>query len=162
MGTWFNQDGLFIKFGFDEGLVKNTGEYADLGPLHNIEVELPLASLSTSAVTILSDTVTLPVGARIEEIEVVAETAATGTNATLKVGLIRTDRTTAYDDDGFVAALAQTTLTAGSKQVLRVGSTGAGALVGTTLTLPGLLVAGATTAVFTAGRAVVRIYYYIP
>ena len=51
--------------------------------------------------------------------------------------------------------------TAGETNVIRKGSTGAGALIGTTLTNAGLLVADYDTAAFTAGEVVVRIRYSV-
>jgi hypothetical protein len=163
MGTWTNSDGLYIKYGATEVTATAAGEY-DYDSKHCIEVEIPLTSLSTSANYYASDTVTIPNGARIEEIEVIAETAATsGGSATLDIGLIDQDRSTAFDDDGLVAALALTSIDAdGEKTVIRPGSTSVGALVGTTLSNTGLIVASANVAVFTAGRVIVRIFWYKP
>lgn len=163
MATYLNSDGLYWKTGQDEATEGKGGEYNKGGPDHIVEVEIDLTSLALTS-TVLSDTVTIPIGARIEEVEVVAETVATsGGAAALNVGLYRTDRTTAIDADGLVAALALTTIDAsGEKTVLRPGSTGAGALIGTTLTNPGLLVADYDTAAYTAGRVVIRVRWYKP
>jgi len=164
MGTWTNSDGLYIKYGETEVTAKAAGEYMTMGGMHVVEIELPLTSLSTSAAYYASDTVTIPDGARIEEVEVISETAATSTGAaTLDVGLIDQDRSTALDANGLVAALALSAINAdGEKNVIRIGSTSVGALVGTTLTNTGLIIAQAGTAVYTAGHVIVRIHYYMP
>lgn len=171
MGTWHNSDGLFIRFGTDETTVVDGGEYNTYGALHELELDLVLTDLSTSADTFLSDTVTLPNGARIEKVVLVVETPATsGGSATLDIGLIDQDRTTAFDDDGLVAALALAEMSDPGAVITFVngadstpaGETGDGALIGTTLSNTGLIVASANTAVFTAGVIKVRIYWYNP
>jgi hypothetical protein len=161
--AWLNADGLYVKTGYEKAAAGNpAGEYKTLGRLRDIEVRVSLATLGTAR-SILSDVTYFPKGARIEEVEVVVETAATGTNAVLNLGLVRTDRTTTYDDDGFVAALAVTSMdAAGEKVVLRPGVTGAGAFIGTTLANVGLLVADYDTAAFETGVIRVRIRYYAP
>jgi hypothetical protein len=160
--AWLNADSLYLKRGVEKTVANKAGEYRFDGPLHCEEVVINLTAVGTNS-TILSDVTAIPAGVRIEEVEVVVTTAATGATAVLNVGLIRTDRTTVYDADGFIAALALTAIdAAGEKTVLRVGSTGAGAFIGTTLANTGLLVADWDTAAFTAGQIVVRIYYYKP
>lgn len=161
--AWTNSDGLHIKTGYELGSAATAaGEYKTYGRLRDIEVKISLATLGTGS-TILSDVTFFPKGARIEEVEVVVETAATGATAVLNLGLIRTDRTTAYDADGFLAAFPLASMdAAGEKTVVRVGSTGAGAFIGTTLANVGLLVADYDTAAFTAGVIKVRIRYYAP
>lgn len=161
--TYLNNDGLYIKTGTDKAIAHTAGEYRYDGPLHVIEGKITLASLGTAR-SILDDVTAVPSGSRIEEVEIVNETAATsGGSATLNLGLVRTDRTTTYDDDGFVAALALASFdAAGEKTVLRVGSTGAGAFLGTSLVNAGLLCADYDTAAFTAGVLKFRIYYYKP
>jgi|CXWL01.1.fsa_nt_gi hypothetical protein len=165
--TWLNVDGLLVKFAQEEGAKAKGGTYSTLGALQCTEIKVDLTDLTSTAAIVGatgSAGVLLPGGIRIEEIEVVAETAATsGGAATLDIGLIDTDHTTLIDDDGFVVALALTAIdAAGEKNVLRVGSTGAGALVGTTTSSPGYLVASFNAAAYTAGKVVIRIYYYNP
>lgn len=171
MGTWSNNDGLYLKFGTDRATAKAAGEYRYDGPERVVEVEIPLASLTTSTNYFASDTATIPNGARVSRVVLYVETAATsGGSATLDVGLVDQDRTTAFDDDGFIAALALAEMSDVGANILftpgsdstPAGESGVGALVGTTLSNTGLIVASANTAVFTAGRVVVRIYYYIP
>lgn len=165
---WINADGLLVKFGTDKARVERGGEFSELtGGRHCVEVTIPLTSLPTVASTneqIQLDGVTIPNGALIEEIEVVATKAATsGGSAVLDVGLVDQDRSTEIDFDGFLADFALANInTVGEKNVLRVGSTSAGALVGTKLTNTGLITASADTADFTAGVVKVRIIFIMP
>lgn len=163
MGTWLNDDGLYLKFGTAKTDVEVGGEYRTYGELREIEVTIDLTDLTSSA-AIISDTTFFPNGARIEEVEIVTQTAATSAgSATLDIGLIQTDRSTAIDADGLIAALAKTAVdAAGEKNVVRVGSTGAGALLGTTTSKVGYITANYGTAAFTAGVIRVRIRYYMP
>jgi len=160
---WLNSDGLYLEFGTAKATANTAGEYITTGALREIEVKIDLTTLGTSP-AIQSDTVFIPAGVRIEEVEIVTQTAATsGGSAVLNVGLIQTDRSTAIDVDGLIAAIAITSHdAAGEKTVLRVGSTGAGALIGTTTANVGMLVADYDTAAYTAGVIYVRIRYYRP
>lgn len=166
--TWTNSDGLFIKFGATEGTVGGiTGigwaaEYSRLADgRHMVEVVLnPMTAIPSSAASgagIVSDTVTIPSGARMDEIQVFCDTVATGTGATLNLGLVDQDRSTEIDYDGFLAALALTSIdAAGERTTVTAGSTSAGALLGTTLTNTGLISVDYDTAAYTAGK--IRIY----
>ncbi len=171
MGSWLNSDGLYIEYGPDEVTVVDGGELKAFGSLHEVEVEIPLASLSTSTQLILSDTITIPNGARIEKVVLAVEVAATsGGSATLDIGLVDQDRSTELDFNGLVAALALAEMSDLGAVITFVngadstpaGESGDGALVGTTLTNTGLITANAGTAVFTAGRLKCRIYWYNP
>lgn len=167
MANWLNSDGLLVKLGNTEAASLDTtkgpaGELKAFGPQRVSEVSLTLTTLNTSTQVIISDVLNIPKNARIEEVEVEVVTAATsGGAATLDFGLIRNDRTTELDYDGFVAAAALATInTAGKRLNLITGSTGAGALIGTTLANAGLLVAKAGTAVFTAGVLRIRVKWF--
>lgn len=162
MGTWHNSDGLFIKFGVDEADVRTGGEMQGYGPHVVVELEIPAMSVLTTTAAILEgwDDIFFPDNARIEEVQVVVKTACVGATATLDIGLVDEDRSTAVDDDGFVAALAVASLdAAGETTILRVGSTSAGALIGTTTTAKTRPVASYNTAAFTAGAIWVRVLY---
>lgn len=169
MGTWTNNDGLFIKLGADEARVGTTvgwaGEYMDATDgSHVVEVILtPMTALATGS-TIVSDTVTIPSGAKIESVWLFTDVAATsGGAAALNVGLIDQDRTTAFDSNGFLEAIALTSIDAvGETTVYTLGTTGAGTLVGATLSNTGLIVADYDTAAYTAGRVRIRIKYHVP
>jgi len=160
MGSQLNSDNLFVKIGTTKATPNLAGEFRTYGALREIEVAIDLTTLTTTSV-IQSDQVFVPSGVRIEEVEIVAETAATSGGApTLDVGMIQTDRTTVTSNTSFIAALAMTAIdAAGEKNVLRIGSTSVGAAVGTTTSQVNYIAARANTAAFTAGRVVVRIRY---
>lgn len=165
MAEWINNDGLRIQIGVSEAEVTRSGEQAMNDGRRIFETVIDLANLGSST-ALLEDTRTtvLPSGLRIDEIQVINETAATsGGSATLNLGLVRQDATTTYDADGFLAAapLADFNL-AGETLIYRIGTTGAGAFIGTTLANAGFLVADYDTAAFTAGRLLVRIIGHVP
>jgi hypothetical protein len=178
MGTWMNNDGLYIRYGDDEAEVAKGGQYSTDGSLHEVEAVLPYTDFD-SATPLLphsSDSfgVVIPKGARIEEIETVVQAAFTSSgtigSSTLLLGLKKgSDRSTELDHDGFTTTAATGTAlglaTAGTKTTIKVGSTGAGALIGTTLAENGVLVASNSahaTHPHTAGTVVVRIRYRFP
>jgi hypothetical protein len=160
MATWYNNDGLTVKFGTEKSTPNKVGSYGvGDGPIHVMEVFLSDLTLLGTSPAIQSDVATLPAGARIERVEIINQTAATsGGSAVLNVGLQRLDRSTELDYDGLVAAAALATFNAAGERVtLNVGSTGAGALIGTTLANAGYITADYDTAAFTAGALRVRI-----
>jgi hypothetical protein len=168
MGTWKNSDNLFVKLGTSEAASVDTtkgaaGEYKTFGSLRETEFVLDLTDLATATEAIINDTAIFPKNARIEEVQIEVVTGATsGGAATLDIGFVQNaDRTTAIDIDGLAAAIALTAIdTAGERLTLTVGSTGVGAMVGTTTTLPALFTAGANTAVYTAGLLRVRVKWF--
>lgn len=161
--TYLNADGLFRRYGTEEAKVKWVGEVSTADGRRMTQVGILLTDLSASAQTILSDTVIFPTGARIEEVEVIVDTVTAGTNSNLDLGFIKTDRSTELDYNGLIAAGDDWhTSAVGTKTTYNVGSTEAGAVIGTTLTANGLLVAKADTAAFTAGELLVRVYWYMP
>ena len=157
MPVWYNQDGLLVKSGADEGLIKKAGVYASkFDDINVIEAIVTFADFNAFGTdTILSDTLIIPDGARVKAAYIYVETAFAGAGASLRVGALRSDRTTAYDDDGLVAATAVGSLTAGAT------ITGAGALINTTLANDALFTATVTGANFTAGKARIRVEYYL-
>lgn len=162
--SWYNSDGLLVKFGAEEGVPGIAGEYRTHGPTRQVEVVLNVLGLSaTDGSTILDDNVFFGIGWRIEKVDVISQTVCTGTNAVLNIGLIKVDRATELDYNGIVAAIPVTSLaTAGQTTSLTAGATYAGALLGTNLAFVGYLTADYDTAAFTAGRVVVRISYSVP
>ncbi len=158
--TWMNKDGLYVKFGTAQADLNNGGEYCFDGPNHLTEVKIDLTTLASTA-TIVSDTVFFPKSARLEKIEIVTSTAATSAGAaTLDIGLVQNDRSTEIDANGFVAALAKTSVDAsGETTTITAGGTGAGALVGVTNTTSGYITANYGTAAFTAGVIYVRLFW---
>ena len=165
MAEWINTDGLRVRFGTEEAEVTRGGELPSAGTSREVTFNLTLTTLGSGS-ALVPDTmgVFIPSGARIFEIEVLNETAATsGGSATLNLGLNRLDTTTAIDVDGLLvtAPLADFNL-AGETKVYTIGVTGVGALVGTTLANPGVLVADYDTAAFTAGELRITVRFYIP
>lgn len=177
MGTWLNSDGLYIRYGADEadnaiGGVKNNTDGE-----HEAEFELTFTDFNSATPTLPrtdSFGLVIPKGARIEEVETIVQTAFTSSgtvgSATVVLGLKQaSDRSTELDHDGFTTSsfLGSTggIATVGSKTVTRVGSTGAGALLGTTLANNGVLVASNSahaTHPLTAGVLKVRVRYFYP
>lgn len=165
-GVWdTNADGLYWRYGTNEGTSQITGELKTYGARRMVEVTIDLDSLpSNGDVQIQSDGVTLPAGALIEELELTVTEETAGTNANLDIGLVDQDRSTEIDFNGLLTAgddiNGGTDLGAVHRYVL--GTTDAGALVGTKLTNTGLITANYDTAAFTAGVVKCRIYFTIP
>jgi hypothetical protein len=131
-----------------------------------VEVTVALASLpafGTANKQILDPTVMIPNGAFIEQVSVVVTKETTGANANFNLGLVDQDRSTEIDFDGLLAAAdafnGGTDL--GTVTDYVVGTTEAGALIGTKITNTGYLVGWADTADFTAGVIKCRIYYTV-
>lgn len=164
MATWLNNDGLYIRYGTDEGVSTTAGTYPSMvAGQHVTEVKIPAMTALTTTDTILANSTIIPAGAIISKVEVIAETACTsGGAAILDVGLVRLDRTTEYDYDGLVAALALTSIDADGDVVSLIqGSTSHGALVGTKLAYAGLVTASEGDAnAYTAGEVLIKIYWY--
>lgn len=161
--TWMNSDGLYLKTGTEEAALSKAGAYRNDGNYHVVEVTIPdMTALGTSA-AIQDDVTFIPKGARIEKLELVTETACTGTSSALNVGLQRRDRSTEIDYDGLIAAAALATFNAAGETVtFTAGSTAAGALLGTTLANNGYITADYDTGAFTAGKIVIRVFYRFP
>lgn len=155
---WYNNDGLYVKFGQEEGTVGILGEVRTSAVNRELVVTLDLTTLASTD-TILDYTTYLPSDAFIEEVTVESLVSATsGGSATLSVGLYKSDTTTAISATGLVSALALATIgNAGTRNILTLGSTGAGAKIGSTPGFPALISAKYGTAAFTAGKVSIRI-----
>lgn len=168
MAFWQNSDGLGVKLGITEAVSVDTtksqiGETSVEGDIREVIIPIDLTKLATGSATILNDDFYLPKNARIESVEVEVVTGATsGGAATLKVGTIKSDRSTVGSATAFVADPAIATInTAGQRLTLINGSTAAGASIGTTLSNgPYLITAQAGTAVYTAGAVRVRVKWF--
>lgn len=177
--SWLNSDGLFIKMGKEEGASGVGGLVNSYEGRIYINADVVFSDALSATYSIVDGGSTengaygivVPKGLRIEEVEVVVQTAFTSSGtiatSTFSLGLKQKDRSTELDHDGLTTvAFVGTNLDAvGEKAVVRVGSTGAGALIGTTLSQDGVLVVANTqhgAHPFTAGRAVVRIVGYYP
>lgn len=160
--VFVNADGLPEFLGVGESYSGNGGEYRTLGGQRQIEIDIPdMTKIPTGTGFILDDTVYVPKGAFIEQVTLVTKIAVTsGGSATLNVGTIGIDRSSAQTTNGFLAAVTLASITAvGTTIVYRIGSTGVGAYVGTALAANGLFVANWGTAAFTAGAIALRIDY---
>lgn len=156
MGTWTNADGLYIKYGEDESKHALGGQVNEFGGVHTLEFTInasDFAAVGTN--TILSDGLVIPSNAFIISTNFYVETAFTGATATVDFGLVRKNRTTEIDFDGFDAAIAVASLTA------KASIAGDGALIGTRLSQPALVTARNNTADLTAGKGVLTITYRI-
>lgn len=156
MGTWTNDDGLYLRFGQTEADVTKAGEPRDGDGMERVaEVEIAAADLTVST-TKVYDGLTIPNGAHITKAEFYVETAFAGATGTLTIGLVDQDRSTAIDADGIDAAIAVTAIDAAGDLI-----TCDGALINTTLSNTGLVSALNGTAQFTAGVGQLRIYYHM-
>lgn len=155
---WYNSDGLYVKFGPEEATAGTIGEFRTLGSTRETVITLDLTTLTSSDV-ILDYSTFLPKDAFIEAVELETLVSATsGGSATLSVGLYKSDTTTAISATGLVSALAVATLgNAGTSTTLTLGSTGAGAKIGSTPGFPALISAKYGTAAFTAGKLSIRV-----
>lgn len=158
---WYNSDGLYVKFGTEEATAGKVGMVRTAGPQQMAEVFLSDLTTLTSTAAILDYNLVIPKNARIEKIEVIAQTAATsGGSATLSLGLVRTDTTTNVSDTALISALALTAYdAAGETTSITAGGTGAGSSIGTTLANNGYITVKYGTAAFTAGALRIRIYF---
>lgn len=158
---------LYKKYGPDRATATTAGEYTTVGLLRQVELDITLANL-TETETIQADTLFLPAGVRIQEVEIITQTLG-ATGVAVDLGLIKaSDRTTEVDYDGLLAAAPLAVMDAAGERTIYTASTtvpasatGTGALIGTTLAFNSHISASRTTATaFTAGviRIIIRFY----
>lgn len=169
MGSWKNNDGLYLKYGTTKTVSTIAGEYRTTEEMRQIEILLDLTTVSATAGTIIADATIFPKGARIVEVKTICHTAADSTSddGVLNLGLIALDRSTEIDYNGILAAFPQASMDAAGEEVLTgLGAahttTYAGALIGTTTSAAGYLCADYDTHAFTAGLVRIKIGYYMP
>jgi hypothetical protein len=164
-GSYLNADGLLVKLPQGNQFVNRGGVHQSSDGKHMTECFIALASLPTAASgneQIVLENVVFPNGAFIEKVEVfVTKEPTTSGSPNLDLGLVRVDRSTELDFNGFLAAADawETGTDLGTTTEYVKGTTEAGALVGTQLTQDGILTASADTADWTAGVVRVRIYW---
>src|SRR5687767_10485997 len=136
--SWTNADGITQIFGPDKATVKKAGEYVTTGAIRTVELLINLADL-TETEAVMDNTVFIPDGVRIQEVEIITETAA-ATGTAIDLGMIAMDRSTEVDYNGFLAAfptahmdLAGETHNMRDAVTVPTGATGTGALIGTTI-----------------------------
>ena len=157
--VWVNPDGLVVRFPGDDRIVHG-GEYPGAGTLREIEVEFDFADIGTTA-TLLDYNIIVPSNSRIQEVILIAETAATAATS-FDFGLVRLDATTELDHDGLINDVPLANLNVnGEQNAFTAGSTNAGALLGTTTTRAGLLSATRTGAAG-VGHGVLKVFIYVP
>lgn len=156
---------LYRLYGVDRATPGIGGEVYNADGFNIVNLDIDLTTL-TSTSTIIDNGIIFPAGARLHSVSVIGTVPATsGGSPTLDVGLIGMDRTTVPTNGGtaIVKALAMTAFDAsGENNILYVGSTGAGDLLGTTLTNKYYVTVRANTATYTAGKVRVRIVWYKP
>lgn len=179
--SWTNADGLYVKFNNEEGAVARGGMRTNPDGIHVVEFVVDYTDALSATASILGSAsgtttgsygVMVPKGYWIEELQLITEDAFTSSGtidtSTLVLGFIGDDRSTTYDVDGLTTAsfVADGTLdAAGLKTVLRVGSTGAGTLIGEELANDGVIVVANSahaTDPYTAGSVRVRVICYKP
>jgi hypothetical protein len=179
--SWMNSDGLYVKFGLEEGKSAVGGEYSKDGAIHEYEVTIDYTEVLSATYAIVDGGaapgplgVVIPEGLRVTEVEVFTATAFTSSgtigSAVLSVGLKKkSDRSTELDHDGFLTAsfVGGVFDAANETTVVRTGTTGVGALItgGSVISEDGVIVAANTAHAshpFTAGKAIVKIRGYYP
>ncbi len=149
IGSYFDPDGLLRQYGTQKAIPTTGGDYLSYGDTRELEVTINLANLTTTA-QLVALTTFMPAGVGqvfIEQVDVDTEVGMTVGSATafsVGLGYIAANPTyataggatlpvpTTISDTAFVnGALNATVTTAGQKQVLTTGVTGAGAYIGT-------------------------------
>lgn len=178
--TWMNTDGLFVKFGKEEGADARGGEVSD-AQRHEVELVVDWTDLLSATAVNLGDVgtvdggktgsfgVAIPKGAFIERAETIALVAFTSSGtigtSTLVMGLNKaSDRTTAIAANGFftTAVVGSTYDAVGETTAYTAGTTGAGSFFGTAISENGVIcVANSQHAShpYTAGKLKIKIWY---
>lgn len=166
---WHDPDGLLRLYGTDRARVSRGGEYSRLADGQSlVSVIIDLATLPTVASgneQIVCDNVYVPAGAFITKVRVtVLEEPTTAGAPDLDLGLVDQDRTTEIDFNGLLAAADafETGTDLGRIVEYTLGTTEAGALIGTQITNTGLITASPVTADWTDGTIKVDIEFYMP
>jgi hypothetical protein len=176
-----NSDGLYVKYGLEEGKSAVGGEYSKDGNIHEYEVTIDYTEVLSATAAIVDGGsspgplgVVIPEGLRITEVEVYTATAFTSSgtigSATLVMGLKKkSDRSTELDHDGFTTSsfVGGVFDAVGETTIIRTGTTGAGAYLtaASTVSEDGVFVAANSAHAshpFTAGKAIVKIRGYYP
>ena len=161
MANWINNDGLEVKFGLDESKQGKVGSSDKLE--HHVSVTLDADDMVIGGGRVDSDNpVLIPAGSYITQAYFIVITAFdSGTTATLDLGLGLADGTyTGGDEDGIDVAIAETAIDTAGKVVVCDGALVRGtAYSGAVDLYPTYDV---DTAVYTAGKGVLHIFYIPP
>lgn len=180
MGAWQDNDGRLRQFGPQKATAQTGGDFLAYGDTREMEVTITLANLTTTA-NMIDTNVFFPAGTQvfIEQVVVDTEVGMTVGSATafsVGLGSVATPPAsyvtiagnqypaiTTISDTAFVnGALNATVTTAGQKNTLVTGSTGAGALIGSSsssTTVKNYLTAKSVGGTYTGGVIKVRIFY---
>lgn len=167
--TWYNSDGLMVKFGIEEAVLRNIGAYCTDGPVHWVEILVDHAELPLLAdnLVILNDQFAIPAGAVIEGVTITKPTElfdSSDDGETFNLGLINQDRDTGDDaPTSLINAATQAELNAGGRNIS--GWIDGGDTVvntGVALTAAKLLTWEVNTTQPTQGKTTIRIEWSIP
>lgn len=179
MAKWTNSDGLVVKFGTDEADPVKGGFIKSFGDIHVVEFDIAYTDALSATYAVLGSAsgsydgaygVMVPKNARIKAVEVLVTTAFTSSgtigSSVLSLGFKKwSDLSTELDHDGLLtASFVGSALDAvGERSYVTIGSTGAGALIGTSLSENGVICLANTahaTHPYTAGAARIRVEYF--
>lgn len=168
MAIWTNADGLRVRFGLDEAVPAKVTEYRTHGPKRFVEILIDPSLLPTVAQNsvIIDDSYTLPIGAQIEDVQILASDDFTAGTGTLNIGIINRYPATPdiTDVDALVVAATVAELnTGGTNTSGWIGvraKNGGGA--GLRLEAMAWLTWEVDTAAIVGGFATVRVYFSVP
>jgi hypothetical protein len=147
MGSFYtNSDGLQQQYG-TRGVLSGAKEAAGVGVKKQLILDFNGVDLVDTTPTIDRSAARLPAGAYVISATLLVEDTFVGATATLDIGTFKASDGTVLDIDGFVAAAAVATLTAGADIA------GAGAQIGTIIAEDTYVLPTYNTAAFTAGKA---------
>jgi hypothetical protein len=146
--VWTNDDGLRVKFGREEAMKNPSGTIQSYDNATRIEFKVKKEDVQSATKSVLNSVtaagaqgVVLPKGLFIQSVDVIVTEAFTSSgtigSSTLQIGLIKaSDYSTDYDADGitttsFVGSVLDA---AGETTTIKIGATGCGSAIGTTLT----------------------------
>lgn len=152
MPIWTNSDGLEVRFGLDRATSQATGRTSAEEKVLIVDLPDATALGDTDTAAASGDDAFIPADAIIKDAYFVVDTAFTGTNAVLDIGLKQADGTN-VDDDGIDAAVAVAAL--GADAVVAAD----GADVGTRTATDVYIMFTYDTAAFTAGAGKLVIKY---
>ena len=178
--VWINSDGLAVRFGKEQGKLVAGGDIVT-DERHKVVFDIDWTDVLSATPSILGSVgqpgvlgVEIPKNVRILSIEIQAKNAFTSSGtigtSTLLIGLIKkSDLVTELDFDGFTtASFVGSRLDAiNVRTLVEVGATGVGAFIsgGATLSAAGYVCVSNSqhgSHPFTAGKASVKIEYYVP
>lgn len=176
--AWINSDGLIVRFGKEQGKIVAGGDIVT-DAMHKIVFEIDWTDVLSATDSILGSVgqpgvvgVEVPKNVRIVSLDVLTKTPFTSSNtigsSTMLIGLIKkSDLATELDFNGFTTAafVGSRFDAAGERTLIEIGTTGAGALIGTTLSEAGVISVSNSahaTHPYTAGKLLCTLTYYVP